>query len=272
MRFLKIAQVATLLLIVSPTTVVCSESCEKQKAKFAELNSSLVFRTETDWKRFNQKQFDAQTESAHRYLRDQMISELDGGKSDSQSIERFLRCVLSLPEYQVFREESNTPKAYSIGPTAIAVGYYIYRGGNAVPDTRPYLEVYQKGQNGGWKWIGEVGETYRRSTFFVHPLTPAVPEQFWFLLSGFEIGDNGTRLHLEIISFDGKMLRSIWAKSGLALTTLSEVHPNYIVLSEYKGSHEGHDVYDKEVFDVVASGLRKRPTEVREQSSNPHAN
>jgi hypothetical protein len=164
-----------------------------------------------------------------------------------------------MPEYQNFHEETNTPVAYRARPNTarIVIAYYLYRGGNAIPDTRPYLEAYSKVDSHTWRWIGEVGSTFEKSTFFVHQISAGVEGQEWFLLTGFEIGDTGTRLRVEVVAFDGEALKTIWQTSGLVHTTLAEVHQDYIILSRYEGYRDGHDVFQLDRYDVVREGLRK---------------
>jgi hypothetical protein len=238
------------------------QDCGPKSATFQELNRSLIFQTEADWKRFNKEQYESLTKAAHDFIRKQILAELDSGKTAPGAIEALVRCLQSMPEYQNFRDETNTPAAYRTGsgPSAFVIAYYLYRGGTAIPDTRPYLEAYTKAGSHTWRWTGEVGATFEKSTFFVHQISAGIPEQDWFLLTGFEIGDTGTRLRVEVVSFDGETLKTIWETSGLTHTTLAEVHPNYIILSRYEGYRDGHDVFQLDRYDVVREGLRKRPS------------
>ncbi len=236
------------------------QTCGSRANEFQTLNTPLIFKNEADWKRFNKDQYEFETQRAHEYIRRQLLEYLTAGKASTNDLEALIRCLQALPEYQSLRDETNTPAVFALGKSssAFAAAYYLYRGASAIPDTRPYFEVYVKKSKDTWESVGEAVASFGRSTFFAYRLSPPrVDDQSWFLMSGFQIGDTGTRLRLELIAFDGKKLRTVSTISGLVQTTLAEVHPEYLILSQYEGFRDGHDLFKRRRLDVTPQGLRE---------------
>ena len=95
------------------------------------------------------------------------------------------------------------------------------------------------------------------STFYINRIKAGRAGESWFLLSGKVIGDTGSRLHLQVVGFDGKALQSVWEESGLRRTYLAGVFGDHIVLKGSGLDAKGREIEFTERLDVVAEGLKR---------------
>ena len=96
----------------------------------------------------------------------------------------------------------------------LVVGFSIYRGGRAIPDTRPYMQFYAH-ESGSWILKGEVGLELR-GCFWSHlQVKGRGNSKLLYWLSGTRYGDTGSRLRVQLFEFDGSEVRPLWQREGL---------------------------------------------------------
>jgi hypothetical protein len=154
----------------------------------------------------------------------------------------------------------NTPfvKIFTLdGVKTAAVAYDLFEGGTGIPDNHPYIEFYMRGDS-EWRRVAQAPtETdFEGCTFFVTPLEAQVKDEMWFLVSGFKIGDTGTRLKIRIFSYDGSSVRTVWQRSGLTHGEVSV--SNNVITLEYDRKYHSADPNNRvhEEFQVVPDGLQ----------------
>jgi hypothetical protein len=116
-----------------------------------------------------------------------------------------------------------------------------------------------------WVKVGETGSDFASSTFFVRPIDSPVGNEHWFLLYGNTIGDTGVRLRMQIVSYNGATLRTVWQKAELVRTYVQQVRGNLVELTSTVNDAEGHEVGIKEQWEVVSGGLKR----VGKESARP---
>lgn len=116
-------------------------------------------------------------------------------------------------------EGTNTPFAevFSLnGIQTAAVAYVIMQGGDAIPDTQPYLNFYDKA-SGIWqeRAASPTLTDFEGCTFSVAKLNSGVPGEAWFLTWGQPFGSSHGTKHIRLYAFDGSMVRTIWRRDSL---------------------------------------------------------
>ena len=153
-------------------------------------------------------------------------------------------------------EATNAPFANLFtlnGIQTLAVAYVIMRGGDAIPDTQPYLEFYDR-SSGEWeqKVAAPTQADFRGCTFSVTQLNSGVPGEAWFLAWGQPFGSSHGAKHVRLYAFDGRGVRTIWQRDSLdggkITTTPTTVTIDY--LDQRDPSIERH-----EIFQVAPEGL-----------------
>jgi hypothetical protein len=139
------------------------------------------------------------------------------------------------------------------GIQTAAVAYVIMQGGDAIPDTQPYLVFYDNA-SGDWtkKATAPTLHDFEGCTFSVAQLNPGVPGEAWFLAWGQPFGSSHGTKHVRLYAFDGAAIRTIWQRNSLdggkITTTPDTVTIDY--LDPKDPSIEKH-----EVFHVSPDGL-----------------
>lgn len=102
------------------------------------------------------------------------------------------------------------------GIKSLAVGYVILQGNDAIPDTQPYLEVWDQ-TNGTWARKAEAPtrSDFQGHTFCVSPIDAGVGGEAWFLAWGMTIGNPGTPVNVRLYAFDGNTVRTVWKRDDL---------------------------------------------------------
>ncbi len=230
------------------------DECLDEKAQFAKLNLPLIIEDAADARRLTPETEEAGTEQVHAYVEKEILRQLaDDNPHGFEDVVAKIRCIQSaIPGYGRMSELTTAPAAFSIGSGrhAVALSYEIDRGGDAVPDLRPYFEVFKR-IGVGWEKAGEEGSDFVASTFYVQPLEAPTEGEHWFLLYGNRIGDTGVRLRLEVVSYDGNKLRSVWKRFDIPWTYVDAIQGSHIVL---KG-RERNWLEFAERWDVVPGGL-----------------
>ncbi|HET7205959.1 MAG TPA: hypothetical protein VFI95_05190 [Terriglobales bacterium] len=246
------------MLMFHPYTLRAAE-CHDVKERYAELNRPL--RVDYAGEQAYLSVRDAQTEAIHRFMVEQLLNRLNSGLQALGDLKAFTECVQSLvPENSVTVEVTNFPLVLPLTPhAAVAVGYQIYRGWSAVPDDRYYFEAFGE-HEGKWRLDGSIGSSFDGSTLFVQPIDAGKSGENWFLFSGIRLGNTGGILHLEVVSYDGKALKSVWTDS-LPRVSLTAVYRNYILLDGEATNASGHYFEFRKRLDVVPSGLKEHTDE-----------
>lgn len=231
--------------------------CNAQSDAYAKLNRPLIIRGREDAERYPALKGRA-TDELHAYVVAQLLTQLSVIGAQPAKLTSFLRCMQGNgPEYRNLYLFTNLPFAFTLDgdkPT-VAVGFVLYRGGIAIPDLRPYLEVFQQ-QDGNWKDLGNVGADFEARTFFVWLLKPGKPGQHWFLIAGNRLGDTGTRLRLAIAAFDGATFREIWAMPDLAYGVLAGIRGDDVLVGGHHTNAQGRGEEFCDRYTVIPSGLK----------------
>jgi len=250
----------TTLILVFTSSLCLGQTCEVNRKQYANITNKLL----VGWDKHNEDEVLAARKSltieAAGFIRMNIVNSLNkSDRVDPQNIANQLQCWQNLKEYQNWHSLIDLPKAFYVDVPyrTLVVAYFIYRGPvpAGIPDTLPFVDFFRKLPQ-GWKYIDSVGEDFKASTFEIYPITSGLPNQTWFLLSGHTLGDTGAGLKLEIISFDGEHTKVLWQKFDLTKAILKEIRPSYIIVSQYQGFANGHDINKETRWDVTASGLK----------------
>lgn len=130
-----------------------------------------------------------------------------------------LQGELSLSAYDPSPQVTNTPFAdfFSLnGIQMAAVAYVVMQGADAIPDTQPYLNFYDKA-SGIWQERIEAPTLadFEGCTFSVAQLKSGVPGEAWFLAWGQPFGSSHGTKHIRLYAFDGASIRTIWRRDSL---------------------------------------------------------
>jgi hypothetical protein len=143
------------------------------------------------------------------------------------------------------------------GARSLAVAYVILQGGDAIPDTQPYLEFYDT-MNGPWQKKAEAPTVtdFEGCTFSVAELASPLRGEAWFLAWGFPIGNPGTPVNVRLYAFDGANVRTVWKRDDLTRGTVT-VSKDSVIL-EYDREYHSPDPNNRvrEVLHVTPSGLQ----------------
>ncbi len=167
-----------------------------------------------------------------------------------------LQGELTLSIYDPDPRFTNTPFAKFLklnGVEAVAVAYVIMQGGDAIPDTHPYLAFYDH-VSGVWQERARAPalSDFEACTFSVAQLNSGVPGEAWFLAWGMPFGSSHGSQHVRLYAFDGAAVRTVWKRDwldgGRVTTTSDTVTLDYLDYND--PSIERH-----EVFHVTPNGL-----------------
>jgi hypothetical protein len=223
------------------------------------LNRRLIVTTTAEAIALTPERAEALTGTLHEFIDAEILSLLkDTSTLPAARIAAHLQCLQDQHEYRKCAYLTNTPVAFELPgkPATVAVAFWIYRGGEAIPSLRPYLEVFAR-RKGTWAKVGETGANFISSTFKVDPLKSPRRGQHWFLLSGKVIGDTGSRLRLEIAAYDGRTVQTVWEKSGLRHTHIDRVSSDQMILKGDGTDAQGRYIEFTERYDVVPTGLKR---------------
>lgn len=231
--------------------------CDAQRDTCAALNRPLIIRNKEDAQRYPLIK-DRATAQLHEYVVTQLLEQISVIDAQPATLTSFLHCMQGDgPEYRHLYLFTNLPFVFPLAGDrpAVAVGFILYRGPGAVPDLRPYLEVFQK-QDGNWKDLGSVGSDFEARTVFVWAFNPGKPGQDWLLISGKRLGDTGTRFRLAIAAFDGASFQEIWAMPDLTYGVLAGIHGNQILVGGSHNNAQGRFEEFCDRYTIVPGGLK----------------
>ncbi len=153
-------------------------------------------------------------------------------------------------------EETNTPfaKFFSFsGIQTAAITYVILQGGDATPDTQPYLVFYD---NASGVWMKKASAPtlvdFEECTFSVAQLNSGVPGEVWFLAWGGGFGSSSASIKLRLYAFDGAAVRTVWKRNSVNAGKVSSTSDT--VTLDYLDS-EDMSIEKHEVFHVTPNGL-----------------
>jgi hypothetical protein len=154
---------------------------------------------------------------------------------------------LSLSAYDP--RSTNTPFVKFVevnGVEAAAVAYVIMQGGDAIPDTQPYLVLYDK-SSGVWeqKIAAPTPEDFGGCSLSVAQLNPGIPGEAWFLVWGQPFGSSHGSKQVRLYAFDGTTVRTIWRRDSLdggRITTTPDAVSIYY-LDQQDPSIEKHELF-----------------------------
>lgn len=150
---------------------------------------------------------------------------------------------------------TNTPFAdfFSLNSTqTAAIAYVIMQGGDATPNTQPYLKFYDKA-SGVWqeRATAPTLRDFEGSTFSIARLNSGTPSEAWFLAWGQPFGDSRGAKHIRLYAFDGAAVRTIWQRDSLnggRITTTADT----ITIGYFDA--DDPSIEKREVFRVTPNG------------------
>ena len=194
----------------------------------------------------------------HKLLVDEIDSTLNGPSPSASNVKNAVTSVqgdIALPPDDM----TNTPLAEPFelnGIQSLAVAYAILEGGEAIPDTQPYLEFYNR-MNGSWekKAQAPTQSDFHGRTFFVSQMNSGIPGEAWFLVWGMTIGNPGTPVNVRLYGFDGYTVRTVWKRDGLTRGVVTATKDS--VTLDYDREYRSVDPNNRahEVLHVSANGI-----------------
>lgn len=250
-----------MLLIASCPGVLHASNCADDAAKYAELNRTIIIQPKAEADAANYPKLkDSVTDQLHQLIDGQIVEELRSGTfPQPNTIVARIRCVQGvLPQSALASEVTNVPVAMLLPgkEPAVAVAFYIFRGGVGAPDSLPFLEVFRSEQ-GGWQVVASTGADYAGSTFYVKQLAAPMNNEKWFLLWGRILGAASVGLRLEVVSFNGTAFRTRWQELGISGAHVEEVMPDHVIISRETKNEHGRAQEFRDRYNVVAEGLKR---------------
>ena len=207
----------------SSASSVADSDPESRHAAYQQLNRQIYARHE-DPGSGNLNFLEEKGRSATRQLQDMIAKEIDlalvapgpSAKTISSAIAG-LQGEMTLTGWGP--EDTNTPlaKFFSLsGVRTLAVAYVIMQGGDAIPDTQPYMVLYDNA-SGVWakKASAPTLADFEACTFSVAQLNSGVPGEAWFLAWGMPFGSSHGSEHARLYAFNGFTVRTIWKRDKL---------------------------------------------------------
>jgi hypothetical protein len=238
-------------------------SAQQRHATYIQLNRHIFARHEdADSEKFHISQPGKVAEirsQLHKLISDEIDSVLNGPAPSADNVKTAIANIqgeMALP----VDDMTNTPFAARFalnGIQSLAVAYAILEGGEAIPDTQAYLELYDR-SNGRWEMKAEAPtrSDFRGRTFFVSQMDSGIPGEAWFLAWGMRIGNPGTPINVRLYGFDGNAVRTVWKRDGLTRGLITASKDS--VTLEYDREYNSNDPTDRvhETLHVSPNGLR----------------
>ncbi len=157
-------------------------------------------------------------------------------------------------------QATNTPFAEFFeldGVQSVAIGYVIIQGGEAIPNTQPYLEFYCR-LNGTWQMKSQATtlSDFSGRTFSVARMNSGIADEAWFLAWGSTIGNPGTPLNIRLYAFDGNTVRTVWKRDDLVRGAVRVSRDS--ITMEFDREYQSLDPNNRvlETLHVTANGLQ----------------
>lgn len=265
---IKIATISFLVIVASRLGLAqadgpprVEDTPQSRHAAYSQLNRQIYARhADTGSGQLNESHdsMQAASERLGKMMTNEIEIALGAAKTSASNITAAISKLqgdLTLSAYDPDPQVTNTPFAelFSLnGIQTAAVAYVIMQGADAIPDTQPYLNFYDKA-SGIWKERAEAPTLadFEGCTFSVAQLKSGVPGEVWFLTWGQPFGDSRGTKHVRLYAFDGGDVRTIWRRDSLGggriMTTADTVTLDYFDADD--PSIEKH-----EVFHVTANG------------------
>lgn len=213
-------------------------SCGTDRERYAAVSQQLLIKSQADAKRLTPEEMERITRQLHVLVRDVVLTRLAARESAAE-IAGYIQCIQASREADIWKDETNEPQAISIAGTKasseiVLIAYWFVRGGNAVPSTRPFVDVYRKdtGTNRSWRYIQSFGEELVGSTFFLEKIARSDGRRPMVLLHGMSIGDPQTPLHLVVLGVRGGEVDEVYRSQPLPRARISEVTRKAIVIEQ----------------------------------------
>jgi len=248
-------------IIVLSHGLLSASSCSDNSAKYTGLNRSIIIEPKADAVAANYPKLkDSVTDRLHQLIDGEIIDKLNAATfPHPDDVVTAIHCLQSgLSYYGRSADVTNTPMAMLVHAKepGLIVAFEIFRGGVGAPDTLPFLEAFTSDTR-GWRQVASTGVDYEGSTFFVKDLAAPSSDQSWFLLWGRTLGAVGVGLRLEVVSFNGTSLNTIWQETTKPSVSIAELLPDHLVIEgESTNGHRRAEEF-RDRYDVVPEGLRK---------------
>lgn len=244
---------------------LAAQDCQAARNEYQAKNRGLIPSGTASQSALRPAQEQRMTDDLHEYLKGRILALLNAKpNTHAADIRKYIECLQDSPEYRDAQYMTNLPAAWETqgNPQSMLVGFWIYRGYAAVPNIRPYLEVYKKaGQQ--WTADGEVGSDFSGFTLSVEPISAGKPGEMWFLVSGSRIGQQPrSEQRMVVAAYDGASIKEIWERSGVGAMSLEGKFSDHIVLTGEVNNEQGRAEEIRERFDIVPDGLKLRNREV----------
>lgn len=262
MKYL-IAITLTLTFGQAPAFARSGDECTPAKLTFERMNRPMFIgpkATPADVAAY-EKTKDSATEALHQFVIQSVSSELQRvpNRDVVTAIVNWIRCVQSgIPQYGRSADWSNLPVAYSLPGAVprILLAYSIDRGYEAISQVTYFVEVYSF-DNGTWRLVaGEAPHEFDASALNVSHVKATDSDKQWLLLTGRTYGDTQGRLHIELLSFNGRAFEELWSEVR-PRTALVRVLTDAVVLTTEETDNNGHNAHEvTSTFRIEKHGLK----------------
>ncbi|HXE12271.1 MAG TPA: hypothetical protein VN633_09135 [Bryobacteraceae bacterium] len=245
-------------LLHAQATASFPKSAEARHQRYTDLNRQ-IYRRHDDPDSGKLRQFADKANYASQQLQEMISQEIERALASRASNASIVSAISNLQgdlSMSKWVDDMDIPfaKLFSLNdvPT-LAVAYVILQGGDAVPDSQPHLEFWDK-SSGIWriKVSAPVKSDFEGFTFSVAELNSGAPGEAWFLAWGVPIGNSVGAEYLRLYSFDGLRVRCIWKRDHLAYGNVN-VRPDTVTLQYQDEGAAGGTA--KEVLHITPNGL-----------------
>lgn len=233
---------------------------EERHQSYVQLNRQIYARHDDPGsERFDlpKEKVAATSQQLHKMITDEIAGVLSGPATSER---RIVTAISTLQGEQSLAHwdpnATNTPfaKLFSLnGIQTAAVAYVTMQGGDGIPDTHPYLEIYDQSA-GNWekKASAPTMDNFEGSSFSVAQLKSPILTEAWFLVWGLGFGNSQGSVYLRLYAFDGSKVRTTWKRGPLAAGQVT-VTPDSLTL-DYR-DEETPTGLAHETLKVTSNGL-----------------
>ncbi len=204
--------------------------CAVDKPTYETLSGQLLIHNKADAARLNAVgNMDHITDQVHTYVQTLLLKELNH-ENNMRTVEEYVRCLQNNPTNDNWRQATNTPLLIELNPQSVVIAYWLVRGGEAVPSTKPFIDLFLRTES-GWQPGDALNLDLVGTTFFIHVVN-VTSRGTVLVVSGFHIGDPQTALDLDLIALESGRLRIVYKTGPLSRTTITSISPKSIVLRQ----------------------------------------
>ena len=184
-------------------------SCDAARLIFEEKARQLLIHSQEDAKRLTPERMGILTTETIAFMDAELKRRLSAG-STPEELQSYMRCLLSGGAYANWIGETNTPLVATDSQVAeIIAAYWLIRGGDAVPDTKPIVTVFRK-SSGRWAVAHSWDDNLLNGFSFTARLTKATSKGTLLLMYGQKIGDPEASLKIVVLRISETGITTIY--------------------------------------------------------------